>query len=94
MNEQKDSSEQLEQGMAFKRAMGLLAAVGVAAGIGLATVDAVDNDSGRRTLPTDASGQRVPGYVAPSPVAPADSGSRGELDPALSRPDRGNDHHG
>lgn len=93
MDERNESADQQEQGMAFKRAMGLLAAVAVAAGIGLATVDAVDNDGVRRVLPTDASGQRVPGYVAPA-ASPADGGVRGELDPALSRPDRGNDHHG
>lgn len=93
MDERSESVEQQDQAMALKRAMGLLAAVAVAAGIGLATVDAVDGDGVRRVLPTDASGQRVPGYVAPA-APPADGGGRGELDPALGRPDRGNDHHG
>jgi hypothetical protein len=89
------SPEQIETGLAFKRAMGLLAAVGVAAGIGLATVDTIDAESGQRVLPTDASAQRGPGYAAPVPIsAPADTGARSELDPALGRPDKGNDHHG
>ena len=89
------SPEQIETGLAFKRAMGLLAAVGVAAGIGLATVDTIDAESGQRVLPTDASAQRGPGYAAPAPMpAPADAGARGQLDPGLSRPDRGVDHHG
>jgi hypothetical protein len=89
------SPEQMENGLAFKRAMGLLAAVGVAAAIGLATVDTIDTDSGERALPTDASAQRGPGYAAPAPnTAPASTGTRGELDPAMNHPDRGNDHHG
>lgn len=94
MNDE-SSPEQIESGLAFRRAMGLLAAVGVAAAIGLATVDTMDTDSGQRVLPTDASAQRGPGYSAPAATpAPNDTGARGELDPVLNRPDRGNDHHG
>jgi len=93
MNDE-SSPEVMESGLAFKRAIGLLTAVGVAAAIGLATVDTIDADSGQRVLPTDASAQRGPGYSAPAIQAPDDTGARGELDPALNRPDRGNDHHG
>lgn len=87
------SNDDLQTGKAMKRAMGLLTAFAVAAAAGLASVDVPEADLAPRVLKPDANAQRVgapPAAPASVPAAPA----AGELDPALLRPDRGNDHHG
>src|SRR5512139_2640754 len=85
------SNDDLQTGKTMKRAMSLLAAVAFAAAAGLATIDVAESDLTPRALKTDANEQGVRSSTAPeAPAVPA----RGELDPALQRPDRGNDHHG
>lgn len=87
------SRDDVQTGKAMKRAMGLLAVVAVAAAAGLASVDVPEADLTPHVLKRDANDRRGgPGVVSPdnAPTAPA----RGELDPTLQRPDRGNDHHG
>ena len=85
------SNDDVQAGDAMKRAFGLLAATAIAAAAGLATVDTPEADLAPRVLKTDALEHGVHAATpAQAPAAPA----RGEIDPALNRPDRGNDHHG
>jgi hypothetical protein len=87
-------TEDVQTGRAMKRALGLLAAFAVAAGAALATIDVPEADLAPHVLKTDANEHRG---GAPAPAAAPDATSapaRGELDPTLLRPDRGNDHHG
>lgn len=86
-------TEDLQTGKAMKRAMGLLAAFAVAAAAGLATVDVPEADLAPHVLKTDANAQRG-GARASTPASAPTAPTPGELDPALLRPDRGNDHHG
>ncbi|HET9024964.1 MAG TPA: hypothetical protein VFN64_10350 [Burkholderiaceae bacterium] len=85
------SNDDVQTGKAMKRAMSLLAAFAVAAAAGLATVDVPEADLAPRVLKTDANEYGVRTTTpAQTPAAPAG----GEIDPALQRPDRGNDQHG
>lgn len=85
------SNDDVEAGKTMKRAMSLLAAVAFAAAAGLASIDVAESNLTPRALKTDANEQGARSPAKPeAPVAPA----RGELDPALQRPDSGSDHHG
>lgn len=86
-------NDDVQAGKAMKRAMGLLAAVAVAAAAGLATIELPEVDLKPHVLKTDANDHRGGAAAGVPEAAPAAPG-RGELDPALHRPDRGNDHHG
>jgi hypothetical protein len=86
-------SEDMQTGKAMKRAFALLGAFGVAVAVGLITVEQPESDLSPRVLGTDANWQRSIGEAVSTPVPSAKPAS-GELDPALSRPERGNDHHG
>jgi hypothetical protein len=84
----------MQTGNAMKRAFALLGAFGVAVAVGLIVVDQPEADLSPRILGTDANWQRSIGAAAVSSPLPSAKPASGELDPALSRPERGNDHHG
>jgi hypothetical protein len=86
------NQDDVQTGKAMKQAFGWLAAVAVAAAVGLATIGVPESDLSPQVPKTDANAQGGPRAVT-SPEAPS-APTRGELDPALRSPDRGNDHHG
>lgn len=85
------SMNDVQTGKTMKRAFSLLAAVAVAAAAGLATVDVPESDRTARVLKRDAIEQ---GGRATTPAQAPVTPGRGELDPAVLRLERGNDHHG
>lgn len=92
MQTEMTGSDDAQAGAAFKRSMGLLAAVAIAVGVGLAIVDVPEADLSPRVLRTDANANRPAGV--PTPAGAPAAASPQELDPTLSRPDRGSDQHG
>jgi hypothetical protein len=87
-------SDDAQTGKAMKRAFALLGAFGVAVAVGLIVVDQPESDLSPRILGTDANWQRSIGVSAVPSLVPSAKPASGELDPLLSRPERGNDHHG
>lgn len=86
-----DAKEDAENGRAMNRSMVLLAAGALAVALGLVTVDQPEVVHSARVLDTDASRSAAP---ATPGSAPALLPAVRELDPALFRLERGNDHHG
>jgi hypothetical protein len=87
-----NNQDDVQAGKTLTQAMGWLAAVGVAAAVGLAVVDVPRVDLSPQVLRTDGNAKRSP-HAVTTPAETLATPTSG-VDPALQRPEFGNDDHG